>query len=76
MTTIDDIRHELIGMAGVIDDMTIVEKMVYEQMTALEEKELMQKHFIRKYGVRSSILDVVIEVLKKEEKNKNDKRKD
>ena len=39
-------------------------------MSALEEKELMQKYFIRKYGVRNSILDVVIKELKVLEENK------
>lgn len=34
-------------------------------MTPLEEKEIMQKHFIRKHGVRSSVLDTVIEEIRK-----------
>ena len=39
-------------------------------MTPLEEKELMQKYFIRKYGKRNTVLDVVIKELKVLEKTR------
>lgn len=41
-----------------------------KQITALEEKQLMQKYFIVRFGVRSSILDCVIETLKELEKQR------
>ena len=41
-------------------------KPVIDVEKALQEKEIMQKHFVREHGFRSSIIDLLIEHFKEQ----------
>ena len=45
-------------------------KPIIDMKKALQEKEVMQKHFIREHGYRSSVFDILIEHFKGELKKK------